>query len=227
MRANPYRQKVLYPLSDGSHVPNPWDKWLASLFTERQWVNVARPARWFERFVKLARESGCQVIHDERRHWKEGIYIRNYHKRGPHILIGGRGAEAAVCSAALHELGHHVLCRNGSESPDYLEIEEKAWKIAHELALKHRLPILANIRRRALYSYRYHSMLLTNCGSKKRTRQPALTTSDRIAGSRQTSQAWQSCKELPVGKKGRRFFKKDFKQRAARMARRSRTTERE
>lgn len=108
------------------------------------------------------------------------------------------------------------------ERADTVANEEAAWLGAIKLAAKHRLPLLSTIRRQALYSYRYCRLLDSRDGSNRQNKPYKRTNIDRTKGSLNTSKAKQDMQMRPMGKKGKRKYKKETKRRTARYERRNR-----
>lgn len=216
------KKRHSYPRSDGTCVPRPWQKWLEAVFVEKSWRNRSPQHDWFHKVRGLATSHGCNIKHDPKWHWSESMYMKNYKDLGPHILAGGRGRASYVSTAILHELGHHILHIQKLKPAEYLAEEAAAWKVACRLAADHQLPFVAHIRRQALYSYRYRKLCEDTAGSRRKNKRPARMTVDRIQNSKQSSKAGGSYQLLPVGKKGKRLFKREQKRRAARHERRNR-----
>jgi len=199
-------------------VPRPIDKWLTAIFTEKSWRNRNRHELWFKKVKELVTDWGCVLRHDPRWHWRESVYVSDYEERGPHILVGGGGSPAYVCTAILHELGHRIAHAQGQMPNDVLANEEVAWQHVIRLSQEHQLPFASSLKREALYSYRYARLRAENSGSKRQNRRTTRYTTERIGESKRTKLRSQ----IPLGKKGRKKYKKEQKQRSNRTERRRR-----
>lgn len=214
------------PWLPDSRVPRPFDKWLYELLVgSPKWRNHCPPIPWLLVARRIGDEQGCRIVFDTSRHWMESVYIYNYRKHGPAILVGAVGSPVDVCTALLHELGHHLLTVRGQHSSWTLRGEIQAWDIAHQLAAEHRLPLNSRVRRTALYSYRYALHLASVSGSKARTRKRPAPRSWRLEESRRSAAISTSSGFFSVGKKGKRQAKKFIKKSTVRAERRGSASE--
>jgi hypothetical protein len=195
------------------------------MFVGKSWRHSDPAASWFPAAQRLVAGWGCRLRVDPRWHWRESVYIADFQDRGPCILVGGSGRSAYVCTALLHELGHHVVAVRGQTRADIVANEEAAWRVAIALAAEHRLPLVATLRRQALYSYRYALLHAETQGSKHNSRRRKRTTVDRLHASAKTSRAKRTDQFRPLGKKGKRKYKKEVKSRTARYERRNARTD--
>jgi len=209
-----------YPRSNSSHVPRPFEIWLTSLLYEKGWRNRNLKEEWFHVLKSLIIEHGCDLVHDPHWHWKESCYVSDWDSKGPHILVGGKGRTCYICTAALHELGHHLLCHQAHDPKDYLQREIAAWRLATGLAIEYQLPFVNKVRKIGLYSYRYRKQLELHPGSKAKTKRGIRTTVDRIAGSKRSSSTGKPNQRRPLGNKGKRCFKRESKRTTSRSERR-------
>ena len=199
-------------------IPRPFEKWLSEIFAEDVWTGSTQSYPWLKTVRRIAKESGCRIILDTSRHWQESLYSPDYKKMGPTILAGGATNPNYSCTAILHELGHHILKRDKQHPRDMLRGEEAAWRIAQGIAQKHRLPLASNIRRQALYSYRYR-LLLVAPGSKRVHRRRPLPKSWQLEGSRRSAAASVD-QPSSMGKRGKRHAKRDIKRATSKAERR-------
>jgi hypothetical protein len=139
------------------------------------------------------------------------VYIENYRDHGPAVLVGGYGDQLDVCTALLHELGHHLLVVRKQHSSRTIPGEMAAWGAAHELAAQNRLPFNPRVRRTALYTYRYAQHLATVAGSKKRNRRRPDPHSWRLERSKRSAAISTGYGLFSLGKKGKRQAKKFIK----------------
>lgn len=216
----PRRRNLWLP---DSRVPRPFDKWLYEILKGPRWRNHRLPIPWLAVARGIGDEHGCRIVCDTSRHWMESVYVRCYRKRGPAVLLGAVGDPLDVCSALLHELGHHILVVRDQHSSRTLAGETAAWGVAHELAAKYRLPLNPKVRRTALYSYRYAQHLATVQGSKARTRRRPAPHSWRLETSKRSAAISTGPGLFSTGKKGKREAKKFIKKSTVRAERRRRS----
>ena len=201
-----------------SRVPRPFDKWLTEAFLHPKWKDHRPPIPWLIVIRSIAKEHGCRIVYDTSRHWRESTYLRNFRDHGPAILVGGAGEPIDVCSALLHELGHHILTVRGQHSSQAIPREVAAWEIAHELAAKYRLPLNPSVRRTGLHSYRETDRQVP--GSKARTRRHPAPHSWQLETSRRSAAISTGTGFFSMGKKGKRHAKKFIKKATVRAERR-------
>ena len=217
----------------GRRVPKPIEKWLTEIgvIATGAWQDADADHSWLPIARKIAAEQGCNLFFDPNHHWQESHYVSDAtNSRGErldHIIaVGGGGLPNYCCTAFLHEFGHYLLILRGQNTNDLNECEEAAWRIAQEVAREHRLPCVANIRRTALYSYRYGRLYQAKAGSTKRTRRRPkpksvqLTESKRSAAVSSAPNADEPYKP-PLGKKGKRMNKKFIKRSTAKAERKA------
>jgi hypothetical protein len=175
---------------------------------------------WLITARQIGKEHACRIVFDTSRRWEESAYLPNYRDHGPAVLAGGAGEPIDVCTSLLHELGHHLIAIRQQASTHRLTSEAAAWKAAHQLAARYRLPLNPRVRRTALYSYRYGQILAEVAGSKARTRRRPSPPSWRLEQSRRSADL-PTCREIePIGKKGKRHTKRFIKRATARAERR-------
>ena len=206
----------------GRRIPRPFDKWLISILDPLDWTdtNDADAPQWVRRFRVLAAEIGCRLIYDPKHHWRESLFCSAAADGKTYILIGGAGKDNYCCTAALHELGHAILHARRNHPSEDIPGEEEAWRIATQIAERERLPLVASIRRKGLYSYRRARLLKASAGSKHRTKRRPLPKTGKLARSRRSSSVSLPSDAFPIGKKGRRKTKRDIKRMAAKSERR-------
>lgn len=185
-------------------IPRPFEKWLTSLFLEKEWKDSLADFPWLETVRQIANEYGCQIIFDVSHHWRESFFAQNFRRKGPMILAGGAGSSKHSCTSILHELGHLILHSKKHHPKDVMRGGEEAWQIAQRLALEHRLPLVSSIRRQALYSYRYHLVYQHAPGSKRKHRRRPPPKSWQLEGSKRTSKACARGEFYSTGKKAER-----------------------
>jgi hypothetical protein len=199
------------------HVPRPFERWFFSLFINLEdWNDVDVDIDWLKKLRKIADNSGCRIVFDKNKHWRESVYLNDEKGRGPTILAGGSGNKKYGCTAILHELGHHTLEKRHQHPKDIEKAETAAWKIATGIAKEHQLPFVPHIKRRALYSYRIRKMP----GSKRLIMKRPLPKSWKLELSRRSTLLSGGRGTLSLGKKGKRKTKKLIKKRTAKAERR-------
>ncbi len=213
----PRRKSPWFP---ESRVPRPFEKWLYDLLHQVKWSDRRPRIPWLIVARQVAKENGCRIVFDTSRRWEESMYIFDYHHHGPAVLVGGAGEPVDVCSALLHELGHHLLSHRRQHSTRTLRGEIAAWQVAHELAGKYRLPLNAKIRRTALYTYRYAQQLEEVSGSKARTRVRPAPHSWQLEESRRSATISKGYGTFSTGKKGKLHAKRFIKRSTTRTERR-------
>jgi len=97
--------------------------------------------------------------------------------------------------------------------------------VAHEIALEHGLPVLPEIRKLGLHTYRRHDELASRPGTKGKTRLPKLPRCWSMESSRPSAITAGGKGSAPLGKKGKRHLKRSLKRKAARARRRASHTE--
>jgi hypothetical protein len=213
--------QVRRKLSVPGRVPRPFLKWLLGIFKQEPWKDSKDLDERIQETRKVVDAHNCGIVTDAGRHWRESVYLypEDFETNDPMILVGSAGNPSYVCTVILHELGHHVL-RSGRRHPrDVLAAEKAAWRVAGEIARKHRLPFVASIRRQALYSYRLAVLLDETRGSKRRNRR-RLPKSWKMSLS-QRSRAVSAAKRFdPMGKKGKRHVKRTIKRATSKAERR-------
>ncbi len=226
-RFHPQRRSYYIPELDGTakRVPRKEEMIFPSYF-DANWDDSNPPFPWLPTCRRLAEQYGCALILDVKHSWDESWYSRDwpidYKNRieGPTLLVGGAGDPNFVCSALLHELGHHILVTQHRNPKAILDQEEEAWKIAQDLAREHRLPLVARARRLGLSSHRFFFQRHMNRGSRKNARKRPLPGSWTLAQSKQAALAPIPKEPKPLGKKGRRMTKKLLKRLAHKAERR-------
>jgi hypothetical protein len=205
--------------SPAGRYPRPFLRWLTAILKQEPWIDSKDLDDRIQETRRVAVAHGCHVVTDQRRHWRESAYRFDYEGKGPTILAGSAGNPNYVCTAILHELGHHLLHVDRRHPRNPIEGERAAWRIAGEIARKHRLPLVASIRRKALYSYRLAELLHESGGSKRRNRRRAPKSWDMQRSQR--SRAVSAAKGLdPMGKKGKRHAKRTIKRATSKAERR-------
>lgn len=215
------RPRRRLPGLPNTRVPRSYDKWIRELLYPSTWSDsCGSDVPWLALGRQIADKHGCSLVYDTSRHWKESMYFPSSADHGPVVCVGGTGDHIDSCSAFLHELGHHMLYVRAQHSTRTLAAEEAAWRVAHELALEHRLPLNPGVRRTALYSYRYAQQLAASSGSRGRTRKRPAPRSWRLETSRRSANASTRYGIESIGKKGRRHTKRYIKRATARKERR-------
>ncbi len=215
---HPMRRSYYIPELDGTakRVPRREEMFYPSSF-DADWEDSDPPFEWLATCRRLAQRHGCVLILDVRHHWKESWYAEDwcidYKKRieGPTLLVGGAGDPNCVCSALLHELGHHILKSKKRHPSAEMDGEEEAWKIAQDLAREHNLPLVARARRLGLSSHRLYFRDHENRGSKKKAGRRPIPGSWALGQSKRAAQVPVPKDSKPLGKKGRRLTKKILK----------------
>ena len=202
-------------------IPRPFEKWFLGLFVRDEWKDKAADFSWLITVRDIAKGHGCSIIFDTSRHWRESFYSKNYLGKGPFILGGGAGNNKYSCTAILHELGHHVLCSGNRHPKDPLRGEEEAWQVAQRIAQEYKLPLVSHIKRKGLYSYRYHLVILQDApGSKRRWRKRPAPKSWQLEGSKRTAKSSVSGRLYSMGKKGKKHEKRYLKRATSKAERR-------
>ena len=181
------------------------------------WQDTNVQTDWLIKFRALASEYGCKVVFDPRHHWKDSYCELN----GGQVFVGGYGDQRFSCTAALHELGHHILIYQHHSPRNLGEREKAAWAIAQEIALKHRLPLVSSTKRRTLFSYEYRRLLESQRGSKGQTKMKPPAKRVQLKKSKRGSMISTGAEIAPAaGKKGKRFDKRFIKRATKRAERR-------
>ena len=203
-----------------THAPRPFELWISDLIHGVRWKDSRPRIEWLITARTVAKEHGCRVVYDLSRDWTESVYITNYNGHGPVVCVGAVGSPIDVCSAFLHELGHHLLRIQDQHPKRTLPGELAAWEKANELAALYRLPLNARIRRTALYTYRYAQELEAAAGSKSRNRRRPQPHSWRLEDSRRSAAISTGVGLYSIGNKGKRHAKKFIKSSTVRAERR-------
>ena len=206
----------------GRRIPRSFDLWLESIFAPLDWVDTDDSIApvWIPRLRKRACDVGCTVIYDLRRHWRESAFVSCAADGKSYILAGGAGKENYCCTVLLHELGHAVLVARHNDPSHVFEREEEAWRVASRIAGEERLPLVASIRRKGLYSYRRGLLLHEQRGSKRNANSMPLPKTGKLIKSRRSQVVSLPPDVSPIGKRGRRKTKSDIKRATAKAERR-------
>ena len=217
----PEKYKKLFP---GGRVLRPEDRVAINRVFGDEWYNYDGSFDWLNKCRGIAAWAGCGLIFDINKPWDESVYVENYNGEGRLIFAGGAGKEIDACSALLHEIGHRIIQIAGIEPADVIKREREAWIAAQAMAEYYELPFNPDCRRGALYLYRLSRLRDENKGSKRqsRLRRPKEPKTWKLTKSRRSGMTEKSTyrRWFAMGKKGKRYTKRELKRWAARADRR-------
>jgi hypothetical protein len=214
----------------GRRAPKPLEMWITSAFAPWHRHSACGHPEWLSVLQQIARDTGCEIVFDPAHHWRESRYCPGDDRRRPVILVGGAGNPKHCCTALLHELGHHLLLKAHHAPKGLLDTEEAAWRLAQDLALQYRLPILDKTRRESLYTHKYALLQQANIGSKRKRRRRPTPKSLELTNTKRSAAVPKAhdvdvLPTFPAGKKGRKFAKKFLERTVAKAERRKNISE--